>query len=57
MFPLIRAKVVEYLNGYLQTPEILDIDHYIVPASLDDDQGILGAIKLGIEAYEEAANH
>lgn len=57
LFPLIRAKVVEYLNGYLQTPEILDIDHYIVPASLDDDQGILGAIKLGIEAYEEAANH
>ncbi len=52
LFPLIRGKVLEMLNGYLKTKELSDIDNYIVPASLHDDQGIMGCIKLAID--EEA---
>ena len=50
LFPLIRKKVLEQLNGYLITKELEDIDNYIIPASLNDDQGIMGAIKLAIDA-------
>ncbi len=49
LFPLIRKKVVEQLNGYINTDEIKNIDEYIVPASLGDDQGIMGAIKLALD--------
>ena len=30
------------------------MDEYIVPASLNDDQGIMGCIKLALDALEEA---
>lgn len=50
LFPLIRKKVLEQLNGYVLTKELADIDNYIVPASLNDDQGIMGAVKLAIDA-------
>lgn len=53
LFPLIRKKTAELLNGYINTPELNDMDNYIVPASLHDDQGIMGCIKLGIDAMEE----
>lgn len=46
LFPLIRKKTLELLNGYIVTDELKDIDNYIVPASLNDDQGIMGAIQL-----------
>ncbi|NLO10099.1 MAG: ROK family protein [Clostridiales bacterium] len=48
LFPLIRAKVKEYLNGYINSKFILDdIDSYIVPPALGDDAGIKGALRLG----------
>lgn len=47
LFPLIRKNVVEILSGYICTREMEDIDNYIVPSSLNDDQGILGCIELG----------
>lgn len=50
LFPLIRAKVKDMVNGYINTKELADMDHYIVPASLHDDQGIMGCIKLGLDA-------
>ncbi|MDY6325133.1 MAG: ROK family protein [Catonella sp.] len=50
LFPLIREQVTRMLNGYLKTPELADMDSYIVPNSLDDNQGILGAMQLGYEA-------
>ena len=50
LFPLIRKNVAEMLNGYLRTKELEDLDSYIVPASLNDDQGIMGCIKLAIDA-------
>ena len=46
LFPLIRKYVTEMLNGYIKTEELADMDHYIVPASLHDDQGIMGCLEL-----------
>lgn len=53
LFPLIREEVLKLLNGYLVTPELADIDNYIVPAGLNDDQGIIGCLVLGREAGEK----
>ena len=50
LFPLIRRQVKEMVGGYLSTPELEDLEHYIVPASLGGDQGIMGWIKLGLNA-------
>ncbi|MCI2049118.1 MAG: ROK family protein [Lachnospiraceae bacterium] len=52
LFPSIRAKVTRMLNGYLQTRELSDMEHYIVPASLHDDQGIMGAIRIAEMALQ-----
>ncbi|HXV43737.1 MAG TPA: ROK family protein [Anaerolineae bacterium] len=47
LFPLIRRKTQELLNGYVQSPEILTrIDQYIVPPGLGNRAGVLGAIAL-----------
>jgi fructokinase len=47
LFPLIRRKTQELLNGYVQSPEILErIDQYIVPPGLGNRAGVLGAIAL-----------
>lgn len=48
LMPLIRKEVLSLLGGYLSTPELLDIDNYIVLPSLNDNQGIMGALKLGM---------
>ncbi len=53
LFPLIRRKVSEKINGYIRTPELADMDSYIVPASLNDDQGILGCIRLAELSLQE----
>lgn len=46
LFPLIRSKVLALLNGYINTKEIQNMDTYIVPSQLHDNQGILGCIQL-----------
>ncbi|MCR5823199.1 MAG: ROK family protein [Lachnospiraceae bacterium] len=46
LFPLVRKKTLDLLNRYINTKEIADIDNYIVPASLNDNQGILGCARL-----------
>jgi fructokinase len=43
LFPLIREKTASLLNGYLSLP---DLERYIVPPALGDDQAILGAFEL-----------
>lgn len=53
LFPLIREKVKEMLNGYIQTKELDDLDTYIVPAGLNDNQGIMGCLQLAVLACEE----
>ena len=51
LFPLIREKVIKMLGGYIQAEELEDMEHYIVPASLNDDQGIMGCLELARREY------
>lgn len=53
LFPLVHKKVQELLNGYINTKELKDMENYIVPCSLNDDQGIMGCIQLAKLALEE----
>lgn len=53
LFPMIRSYVKEMLGGYIKTDELENMDNYIVPASLNDDQGIMGALELGKRALAE----
>lgn len=46
LFPLIRNEVARLLNGYIKTPYVKHLEDYIVPASLNDRQGILGCLEL-----------
>ena len=47
LFPLIRQQVQQLLNGYVQSPAILErIDETIVPPGLGNRAGVLGAIAL-----------
>ena len=47
LFPLIRRKVLETLNGYVESESLLKkIDEYIVPPALGNQSGSLGAIAL-----------
>lgn len=47
LFPLVRRKVRESLNGYVQSPAILDEDdNYIVPPELGNRAGIVGSFVL-----------
>lgn len=48
----VRAYVKEMINGYLVTKELEDLENYIVLPSLDDNQGIMGALKLGMMELE-----
>jgi fructokinase len=52
LFPLVRQKLLKYLNGYLVLPELQDIDHYVVEAGCKGDQGVLGCIELGRRVLE-----
>jgi len=46
---MIRRRVLELLNGYVQAPSILEhIDQYIVPPGLGNRSGSLGAIALAM---------
>ena len=51
LFPMIRRRTQELLNGYIQAPAILqDIDRYIVPPALFPVSGLIGAYLLGLRA-------
>lgn len=55
VFPKLRARVRELLNGYVQSPAILeDIDAYIVPPGLGDQAGMLGAVALAQRSVAHA---
>ena len=50
LFPLIRRKTLELLNGYIQVSEIIErIDEYVVPPQLGNNAGVLGAIALALK--------
>lgn len=57
LFPMIREKVLKKLGGYLQSEELKDMEHYIVPASLHDDQGIMGCLELARRAIDDAGSN
>ncbi len=47
LYPMIREKTQEYLNGYVQSEMITSrINEYIVPPDLGNQAGMLGAIAL-----------
>ncbi len=46
LFPLIRQELEKAIAGYIQVERLKKMEEYIVPASLSDHQGILGAMKL-----------
>lgn len=50
LFFLVREKVLDALGGYILTPELRDIDSYIVAPGCHGDQGILGALELARRA-------
>lgn len=52
MMPLVRNEVKRQLNGYVKTRELEDLDSYIVLPGLNDNQGIMGAIKLALNEME-----
>lgn len=54
LFPLVRSRVRELLNGYVQSPAILKkIDKYIVPPGLGDRAGVAGALALAETAIQQ----
>lgn len=46
LFPMIRERAASYLNGYLKTSQLRNMDSYIVPSALGGKQAILGAFCL-----------
>ena len=55
LFPKIRRRTLELLNGYVAHSAILeDIDNYIVPPALGDNAGAAGALLLALEALKGA---
>lgn len=53
LFPLVRAKYRELMADYIRTKELQDLDSYIVPYSLDDNQGIMGCLQLAVRAMQQ----
>ena len=53
IFPLIHREVKSLLNGYIQSPTVLEgMDSYIVPPALGGRSGALGAIALAERALQ-----
>ncbi len=50
LFPLIHQKTLEYLNGYVQSPQILEaIEDFIVSPALGNQAGMLGSIAMAMQ--------
>ena len=55
LFPLVRRQLASLLNGYIRTKEISEgLDEYVVPPKLGVRAGVLGAIVLAEQAFENA---
>ena len=53
LFPLIRKKLLTILNGYISTSEIQNVNQYVVESGCKGNQGILGALALGVRSLTE----
>ncbi|SHE10915.1 Putative fructokinase [Chlamydia abortus] len=51
LFPLVRSRLLEWLNGYVQHEAVLNAaEDYIVPPGLGDNAGLCGALALAAQA-------
>ena len=56
LYPQVRARVLALLNGYVQSPAILEhLDETIVPPALFPVSGLIGAFLLGKQALQAAS--
>ena len=53
LLALIRQETAKQLAGYIRTNAIQNLDSYIVGVSLNDNQGVMGAVKLAMDAEKE----
>lgn len=53
LMPIIHREVLRMLNGYIVTPQLQDIETYIVLPKLNDNQGIMGCIRLALNEMEK----
>ena len=53
LLPMVRQEVQKQMCGYVQGKGMADLDNYIVPISLNDNQGAMGCIKLAMDAWKE----
>lgn len=53
LFPLVRKYLAEYINDYISTKELRNMNAYVCTAALNGNQGIMGAVKLAVMAAEE----
>ena len=53
LLALIRQETAKQLAGYIRTAAIDHLDSYIVGVSLHDNQGVMGAVKLAMDAEKE----
>lgn len=51
LLPLVRRETARLLGGYLPGRGLADLETYIVPPGLGDDQGVLGCVQLAVDAY------
>ena len=57
VIPLIRAKLMHHLNGYLLIPQVgREIDQFIVSPGLGAHSGLLGSLALGRIALDQKLN-
>lgn len=55
IFPLLHEELRRHLNGYIQSPVVLEgMSEYVVPPALGGRSGVLGAIALARRAHEAA---
>jgi len=55
LFPLIRRELASILNGYIRSKEVTEgLDRYVVPPKLGSRAGVLGALVLAGQAFENA---
>ena len=53
LLPMVRREVQKQMCGYVQGKGMDNLDEYIVPISLNDNQGAMGCIKLAMDAWKE----
>lgn len=56
LYPMIREELQRLLNGYLQTPELMEgVEWFVAPPGLGEDSGLMGALALGQNALRAAS--